>query len=99
MMTFSLLVKLLRNLLSPSFNLKKDTAGSSETFCLRAHQFYGLAVKRERAVPNKPAHIADVRSCIPFQLIGDDIAVQSFIHSHSFETQLQQRRASFVCIR
>lgn len=33
---------------------------------------------------NVPAYIANVRACVPFQLVSNNIAVQRFVHSHTF---------------
>jgi hypothetical protein len=33
---------------------------------------------------NLPAYIANVRACVPFQLVRNNVAVQRFIHSHTF---------------
>jgi hypothetical protein len=31
-----------------------------------------------------PAYIANIRACVPFQLVSNNVAVQRFIHSHTF---------------
>lgn len=33
---------------------------------------------------NLPTYIANVRACVPFQLVSNNVAVQRFIHSHTF---------------
>ena len=32
---------------------------------------------------NLPAYVANVRACVPFQLVSNNVAVQRFIHSHT----------------